>query len=492
MRTAQNIAFDAPAIADFCRAQWVDSILPELINYIRIPCKSPLFDANWRTHGYLDEATAQFAHWAERQKVQGLRLETLRLPERTPLLFIDIPAFPGNSAATAEDPASHPHVLFYGHLDKQPEMTGWREDLGPWTPKVEGNRLYGRGGADDGYALFASLCAIAALQSLNIPHAPCQILIEASEESGSPDLPAYLKALEQRIGTPDLAVCLDSGCGNYHQLWCSTSLRGMINCVLEVKLLAEGVHSGDAGGVLPDTFRLIQRLLARIENMETGDVLLSACHTPIPAQRRQQAAHAAAVLGEETWRRFPLLGAGRPITENLEDLILNRTWKPALAVTGADGLPAVSNAGNVLRPATALRLALRLPPDCCAETAANQLRETLLANPPHNAQVTVEIDCAATGWHAPAMAPWLDAAMQQASQEFYGKSAIYMGDGVTIPFMDMLGKSFPDSQFLVTGVLGPHANAHGPNEFLHLAFAEKLTACLARVLSAHCHHHGLH
>ena len=453
---------------------WDEAIVPALIDYIRIPAKSPHFDRDWAKHGHIDAAVKLAADWCRKHALKGMQLEVVRLEGRTPVLFVDIPAAgaPGN-------------VLVYGHLDKQPEMTGWREGLGPWTPKLEGEKLYGRGGADDGYAVFCGLSAMRALEQDKRPHARIAMLIECCEESGSYDLPAYLEALAPRIGTPDLVLGLDSGCGNYEQLWGTTSLRGLVNGVLTVEVLTEGVHSGDASGVVPSSFRVARQLLERIDDAETGIVKHSAFHAQVPRERGEQAKRAAEVLGEDIWRRFPFAGGTRPVTIDLADLVLNRTWRPMLAVTGADGLPPPAAAGNVLRPRTSLVLSLRLPPTVKAESAARQLQAILEADPPYGALVKFDYGQAATGWHAPPTAPWLDAVLEMTSIKNYGKSVMWMGEGGTIPFMAMLGAKFPKAQFLITGVLGPQSNAHGPNEFLHLGYAKRLTACVADVIAAH-------
>jgi acetylornithine deacetylase/succinyl-diaminopimelate desuccinylase-like protein len=372
----------------------------------------------------------------------------------------------------------------YGHLDKQPEMTGWRDGLGPWLPVIEDGKLYGRGGADDGYAIFASLCALRDLHDRHVPFPNIKILIECCEESGSYDLPPYLDHLSSRIGKPDLVIGLDSGCGNYEQLWGTTSLRGLVNGVLTVEVLSEGVHSGDASGVVASSFRILRELLERIDDAETGVVRHAAFHAPIPPERGEQAKRAAKVLGEEIWRKFPFAAGMKPMAEDLSDLVLNRTWRPMLAVTGAEGLPLPANAGNVLRPKTSLALSLRLPPTVKADNAAAALKTLLEKDPPYGAKVSFEYGQAATGWHAPATADWLLSAMNEGSSRHFGKPPMWMGEGGTIPFMAMLGAKFPQAQFVITGVLGPHSNAHGPNEFLHIAYAKKLTACVADVIGA--------
>ncbi len=464
---------DPKLLQQFVDHTWQAAIIPELVDYIRIPNKSPMFDPDWAGHGYMDEAVAQFETWARTRNIAGMQLEVVRLPERTPLLFIDIPG-------QGED-----CVLLYGHLDKQPEMAGWQADLGPFQPVIREDRLYGRGGADDGYAMFASLCAVMALRHQHLAHARCVVIIEACEESGSFDLPHYIDALGARIGSPSLVICLDSGCGNYDQLWCTTSLRGLVGGTLAIGILREGVHSGDAGGVVPCSFRILRQLLSRIEDEATGSIRSPQFCAQIPEQRARQAAAAATVLGNEVFAKFPFTPGATPATNDVGELILNRTWRPALSVIGADGLPPVAGAGNVLRPKTVAKLSLRLPPTCDAGNASRHLKELLEHDPPYGAAVTFSPDWAASGWNAPPLAPWLEAAMATASHQFFGKTAVYMGEGGSIPFMGMLGEKFPEAQFMITGVLGPYSNAHGPNEFLHIPTAKKLTCCVAQVISDH-------
>ena len=462
-----------PAVARGIAQFWDDSIVPALVDYIRIPAKSPHFDPAWQKNGYIDAAVNHAAEWCRRNPLPGMKLEVVRLPGKTPVLLVEVA---GEGKGT---------VLVYGHLDKQPEMTGWREGFGPWTPLLEDGKLYGRGGADDGYAVFCAFAVLKHLREQRRSHARIVMLIECCEESGSYDLPAYLEALGARIGAPDLVVGLDSGCGNYAQLWGTASLRGLLNGVLTVEVLTEGVHSGDASGVVPSSFRIARALLERIEDSATGMLRHPAFQAEIPAERIEQARAAAGVLGEEVWRKFPFVSGMRPSQPGLETLALNRTWRPALSVIGAEGLPPAPSAGNVLRPKTSLVLSLRLPPTVDAQRAARQLKSLLEDDPPYGATVRYEYAQAADGWNAPATAPWLKAALEEASRAHFGKPAMWMGEGGTIPFMAMLGAKFPQAQFLITGVLGPHSNAHGPNEFLHIEYAKRLTACVADVVAAH-------
>lgn len=475
----------AGALGHFADAAWDQRILPALTEYIAVPCKSPMFDADWAAKGLIDHVVRDAAAWVESRKVPGLKLEVIRLEGRTPVIFFELAATRAGSTDT---------VLLYGHLDKQPEFDGWRRGLGPWTPKYQDGRLYGRGGADDGYAVYAAISAIEALQAQGLPHPRCVGLVETCEESGSYDLPAYLDALRPRLGQVGLVVCLDSGAGNYDQLWLTTSLRGMVSGVLKVEILTEGIHSGDASGLVPSSFRILRQLLDRLEDSKTGELLPESFHCALPASRLEQARSTAAILGDEVWKRMPWAcgadgGPTLPTTTDPVEGLLRRTWRPTLSVTGVDGVPELGNAGNVLRPFTAFKLSLRLPPLVDGHQASLRLKTLLEDNAPYNARVIFQPDgragaLGATGWNAPELAPWLETALNTASMAHYGAPCGYIGQGGTIPLMSMLQQGFPAAQMMVCGVLGPQSNAHGPNEFLHVPYAKKLTAAVAQVITA--------
>ena len=463
---------DAKQLTATINRTWDASIIERLTQYVRIPNKSPMFDPAWEKHGYMEAAIQLMAAWCRAQPLPNATVEVRRLPGKTPLLLIDVPG---------ELPGS---VLLYGHLDKQPEFTGWLPGLGPWEPVIREGKLYGRGAADDGYAVFSSLTAIAALKEQKVRLPRCVVLIEACEESGSIDLPAHLAALGPLLGEPALVVCLDAECGNYEQVWCTTSLRGNLVGTLRVRVLTEGVHSGMATGIAPTPFRILEQLLARIESPVSGELLLDELQVPLPPDRRAQAALAAKVLGAEVAGKLPWAQGLHALSNDPTELIINNSWRATLAVTGAEGLPPLESAGNVLLPEVALKLSLRLPPTCDAERATCAVREALERDPPYGAQVSFE-GSGSGGWNAPALAPWLEESISGASRTIYGREAVHIGCGGTIPFMGMLGERFPKTQFFITGVLGPHANAHGPNEFLHLDYAKKLTACVSLVLADH-------
>ncbi|NDY92813.1 M20 family metallopeptidase [Ideonella livida] len=477
---------DTPALSRFVEEAWRERITPALVDYVAVPAKSPMFDPSWQAHGLIERVVRDAAAWVEARKVPGLTLEVVRIEGRTPVLFFEV---------AATKPASTQTVLMYGHLDKQPEFSGWRSDLGPWTPKIEAGKLYGRGGADDGYALYAAVSAVEALKAQGAAHPRIVGLIETCEESGSFDLPAYLDVLRPRLGDVGLVVCLDSGAGNYDQLWLTTNLRGNITGTLKVEILTEGIHSGDASGLVPSSFRILRQVLDRLEDARSGQLLPAGFHCEIPAHRVDEARATAAILGEAVWKNYPWAcgadgGLALPTTDDPVEALLNRTWRPTLSVTGVDGMPSLANAGNVLRPYTAFKLSLRLPPLVEGHEAAVQLKALLEDNAPYNAKVTFEPDgrvgnWGATGWNAPGLAPWLRQAMDGASLRHFGAPLGYIGQGGTIPLMNLLQQGFPAAQMMVCGVLGPKSNAHGPNEFLHLEYATRLTAAVAEVIAAH-------
>jgi acetylornithine deacetylase/succinyl-diaminopimelate desuccinylase-like protein len=466
---------DTAKLESFVGQIWDDAVVPTITDYIRIPNKSPAFDPEWEAHGYMRDAVKLLESWARDKikPIEGARLEVVQLPKRTPVIFIEIP---GQGDRT---------VLLYGHLDKQPEMVGWFEGYGPWVPKMDGDKLYGRGGADDGYAMFGALSALLALRDQGVPHARCVILIEACEESGSYDLPYYVDHLAPRIGEPSLVVCLDSGCGDYERMWLTTSLRGTAIGSLTVRVLEEGVHSGDASGIVPSSLRILNQIIARLEDPATGAIRPKELYSAIPAQRVQQAKQAAQVLGDAVYAKFPFAPGVEPISHDLAELVLNRTWRPQLSVTGIEGLPAPGNAGAVMLPYTTAKLNLRLPPTLDGPKAGVTMKETLEASPPYNAKVSFDAERGMTGWNAPALSPWLEKSVERASQMAFGAPPAFMGEGGSIPFMAMLGEKFPKTQFVVTGVLGPHSNAHGPNEFLHIPTGKKVTMAIAQIVADH-------
>ena len=477
------MGFDADTAARHVDQLWDGDILPVLHDYIRIPNVSVAYDADWHEGGHMARATELLQQWCARhvtESLPGATVEVHELDGRTPLLLIDVP--PTDAGDSGSDDGDT--VMLYGHLDKQPPFTGWREGLGPWEPVQDGDRLYGRGSADDGYSTFSAVAALEAVRAAGGAHRRCVVLIEASEESGSPDLPAHLEALGDKLGVPSLVIALDSWCADYERLWITTSLRGLVDLTLEVQVLTEGVHSGLAGGVVPSSFRILRQLLDRVEDAASGELLLPQLHTNIPDERLRQIAATAPELGDFS-DRFPFAGGTRPAHGTTEQLLVARTWRPSLEVTGMEGAPPPAEAGNVLRPSTAVKLSVRIPPTADADVAIDALERRLATDPPYGASVTLRRGSAEAGWHAPPELPWLARAIDRASQATFGQAPRSLGEGGTIPFMGMLGRRFPQAQFVITGVLGPESNAHGPNEFLHLPTVRRVTTAVAHILDAH-------
>ncbi|MFV0452816.1 MAG: M20/M25/M40 family metallo-hydrolase [Propioniciclava sp.] len=468
---------DVDQIRDFCSRIWSDELVGTIANYIRVPAKSPAFDPDWETNGYLHRVAEDAAGWLSGH---GISAEVLTAPGRTPLLFFDAPG---------RGPRAEETVVFYGHLDKQPEFDGWSPGLGPWDPHFDGTRLYGRGGADDGYAVYAAAAAVAAVDDQGGDRPRCVAAIETAEESGSPDLGFWFDELRPRLGRVTELYCLDSGAGDYERLWLVTSLRGHCGGRLEVRVLDEGAHSGDAGGIVPSTFRIVRTLLDRLEDATTGAIRLPSANATIPELRREQAQQTADILGDTVWERYRWHGDGgdgsKAATPDRAEALLNRAWRPVLEVTGADGLPPTAGAGNVLRPVTAIKLSLRLPPTVAAEAVLTDLADVLTSDPPFGAEVGFTPDpVLVDGWNASDLPTGLAQSLDEASRACYdGKGVAAIGQGGTIPLMSLLASAFPEATMIAGGVQGPGTNAHGPNEALHVGYAEKLTAALALVLN---------
>jgi len=451
--------------------EWDTSILKVLEDYIRVPCQSPHYDSEWATNGLLEKAMNLLIEWVKTQPVKGMKYELFEEPGRTPFFLIEI------DGTTATEKT----LFMYGHMDKQPPLLPWADGLDPYTPVLKDGKLYGRAGADDGYAVCGALTSVMALQKHNIPHGRIVIAIEGCEESGSFDLPHYINKCRSRIGDVDLVVCLDSGAMNYDQMWLTTSLRGVSGGVLTVQVLDEGMHSGVAGGVVPDSFRIIRHLLSRIEDPATGEFLIKDAYTSIPESTIKAMAAFHSLKFKET---FALTTGMQSEPGDNVELALKNFWKPCLTVVGAD-LPVPAKAGNVIRTKTSVKLSIRTPPGVDANAVTVAVSNALEANPPYGAKVTYEPESAASGWAAPELKQWLHDSLTAGSQFNFGKDYAVTGLGGSIPFMGMLGEMYPEAQFVVTGVLGPQSNAHGPNEFLHMAFGKGITNCVARIVADH-------
>jgi acetylornithine deacetylase/succinyl-diaminopimelate desuccinylase-like protein len=469
------MAIDPKSVRETVEGRW-EVALPVLEHYVSIPAKSPAFDRDWQANGHIGAAVELVRDWCVGNAPPGSEVTVHRLEGLTPVVTVDVPASDG---VDRDDT-----VVIYGHIDKQPEMAGWREDLGPWSPVLEGDRLYGRGGADDGYSVFAALSAIEAVREAGGRHGRCIVLIEASEESGSIHLPAHLDALGPLLGNVSMVVCLDSGAPDYAALWLTTSLRGIINAELSVQVLERGFHSGIVGGVAPSSFRIIRRLLDRVEDAETGRLLLDELNVRIPENRIAEA-RAAADAGVDPRADIAFHAGTRSDSDGAFEALVDTCWRPAMATIAAGGLPSLDDGGNVLRPLTTLGLSFRLPPTCSPDRAADALRRALTEDVPKEAEATFVVNESAAGWNAEPTAPWLEQALAEASIEHFGRPAGSWGLGASIPFMAMLGDRYPHAQFVITGALGPESNAHGPNEFLHLPTARRISACVAHVLDAH-------
>ena len=461
---------DLSKLSDFVEEWWDKSALPSLCEFVEIPALSPSFDSEWEANGYLDAAVNTFIAWTRSLPLKGLTVSVHRLKNRSPLLLVKI------------EGDSDGEVLFYSHLDKQPEATGWSKGKGPWKPVIEDDWLFGRGSVDDGYGGYAGILSVLALQDQGVSHPTCRFLIETGEESGSPDLSFYLDELESVLGVPDLVIVLDTGGIDYDRLWITESLRGIVAGTLSVKVSSVGVHSGHGSGIMPSSFRLARQLLSRIEDENTGEIKPEWLHIDITDKMKEQAKKIVD-MNSDSVDDFPLLdGVEKQVNDPL-DIFLAMNLAPSLSIIGADGIPSIQDAGNVLRTNTDLKVSIRTPPGISADEVAKKVQALLEANPPNGAHVSAEMTEVADGFLSPELPEKLSDMLEKSGEKFYGNSPMSLFIGGTIPVMAMLQSRYPDSKFIITGAGGPGGNAHGPDEKLHIPTAKKVTKCMAAVVS---------
>lgn len=466
---------DPQRTRDFVNAAADTGSIPALMEFVKVPNTSPLFDSEWATNGLTQKAYSVLLNWATAQNIAGFTYEVITNPQEPDLLLVEVQASAPNLST----------VLMYGHMDKQPACTGWFDFCGATNPVIKEDRLYGRGAADDGYSITTAMLAIKACQEQHQPHGRIVMVLETEEESGSPHLIDTISRIKARIGTPSMVLCLDSGAMTYDRLWVTSSLRGTTAFDFKVQILQNGVHSGDASGIVPSSFRIMRQLLNRIEDEETGRIKLNFLYSQLEPKVEGDTAAVCNLIGWSFVKFFPFVQGGKQVERDLVENMLNRSWRPTLSIIGAADLPETSSAGNVLRPSTTLRLSIRLPPTVNSSEAFEGVKAVLTANVPYGAKTEITREGMGNGWAMKQPRQWLETAYQAASQAFYGNEALYMGEGVSIPFMGSLQAIYPEADFLVVGVLGPEANAHGPNEMLDIPYYKKLTCCVAHILAAH-------
>lgn len=451
---------------------WESSILPSLSDFIGIKALSPLFEPNWAEIGELDATIELFCEWLEDQGIEGMSHEKHRIGELSPVLIVTIEGTgPGE-------------VIFYSHLDKQPSKPElWSEGLHPLKAVRRDPWLYGRGSVDDGYGGYLCATSVRLLQEAGAPHPRCTMIIETCEESGSFDLPPYLEGLTERLGNPDMVVVLDSGGPDYDHIWMTEALRGLVSGTLSVRVSHEGIHSGNSGGSIPSSFRIQRILLDRVEDSSSGKVTIPEMHVEIPEVVRENAITLRNIVGDSIWEQFPTVDTLRQASETTEDMIVAMNWEPTLSIIGADGIPSVQDAGNVLRTNTDLKLSFRIPPGVDSEYAIARAKEILEEDPPYGAEVTFTPDSCADGFHAPPLDGPISEAITEASMELTGLPPLATWTGGTIPFMAMMQAKYPEAMFLCTGTSGPGNNAHGPDEKLHIPSSKRLTVFLSATIA---------
>jgi acetylornithine deacetylase/succinyl-diaminopimelate desuccinylase-like protein len=447
-----------------------------LESFVSIRSLSPAFDPLWREHGEISRALDLFGTWASTLEIPGLRWRRSDISGRTPALVVEIPP--------SSQRESSGGVLIYGHLDKQPASAPWHEDTDPFVATRSGDLLYGRGVVDDGYSLPCALLALESLAQAGLEYPRTTVIIEASEESGSPDLDAHIDALMSLLGDVELVICLDSGGLDDRRLWVTTSLRGNLVLTVDVEVLQHGVHSGSAGGVVPSSFRIMRQILDRLEDSTTGEVIPDFLRPSIPSSVLEHALELANDLDDPLARAFPIVDGLVLDGSSGEERIVRQTWGPSVAYTGVDGMPPLKDGGNVLRPHTTVKISLRLPPTIEAASAQESLVDLLSSDPPSGSRVTVRAETPANGWVAPPFSRLVAGALEEGSRAGFHELPGFCGEGGSIPFLSTLVDRFPHAQVVATGALIPGSNAHGPDESLQISTAVGVCTAVAHLLHA--------
>jgi acetylornithine deacetylase/succinyl-diaminopimelate desuccinylase-like protein len=373
----------------------------------------------------------------------------------------------GQPAVVARRPAPDgaPTVLLYAHHDVQPvgAVRDWLSE--PFTPTQRGERLYGRGSADDKAGIAAHLAAVRAYDGE--PPVGVTVFVEGEEEVGSPTLAAFLDAYGDLLAA-DVIVIADSGNWAVGKPALTTSLRGLADVVVEVRTLEHAVHSGMFGGPVPDALSCLCRLLATLHD-DAGNVAVQglisgpAAELDYPLDRFR--AEASVLDGVE------LIGTGT---------VVERLWtRPALSVLAIDA-PRVAEASNTLIPVASAKVSLRVPPDNDARAALTALTSHLHSHAPWGAQVSVTAGDTAQPVAINAEGPAYDVTRSAFRDAWDGEEPVDIGIGGSIPFIAAFAEAFPDAAILVTGIGDPDTRVHGANEGLHLA--EFRRVCLAEAL----------
>lgn len=462
-------------LKQFVESEFTNNALPSFKTFLTIENCTPAYDPDWDKNGLLKSAASHLKAYALKSSgVQGLNAILSSDEGKTPFLLVTVDSTSGDGKS----------ILLYGHFDKQPPNSGWSQGLGPYLPVEKDGYLYGRGSADDGYAFYAMLTIIKALQNFNIPHPKFVIILEGSEESGSIDLPIYIEEYQQFIGQPDLILALDSGIIDYNRIWLTSSLRGVVSCDLTVKTLTKGVHSGKGSGIAPESFMIIRKLLSKLEDYNDQS-RMKDFEVEIPDSEKTKISKAVEVMGDDWCSKIPILPGMKLLGDTPTDRLINWTWKPALTVAGARGIPNVKDAGNVLRPYTTLYLSIRTPPTFDGILNGKKILEDITNQTPFNSTVLIENYEAFNGSLIKEPSDNLKSQIDNLAKNYISGGMAQIPVGISIPFTTIFSQYFPKSQILVTGCAGVDSNAHGPNERLNLSYTKNFICSFVHIFSVY-------
>ena len=470
---------DTELLKKYVDKQFTLNILPNLMNFIRIPNLSPLFDPNWKTNGYLFKAANLIVSYAKSLNIKNAEINLLQDSGHTPMVFIEIPASRKNDNRT---------VIFYGHYDKQPYGTGWDKDKSPTNPVIVDGRLYGRGSADDGYASFSILTAIKTCQEFNclMPRICC--LFEGAEESTDADLKYYFDKLIPILGDNVVAfIPLDSGCPDYDRLWMANSLRGIVDIDVNIQTLDQESHYGpEASGIIAENLFLMRKIYDGLVDSTNGEFKLEEfkiAEDKIPAIVMEQMQKEIEIVGDNFIKNIPLYEGVSPLKTDVKELMINNRWKPSCFILGIDNCPKTEDRGFGVSSGINVRMSIRIPPTVDKNKAIEALKKALSDNIYFGAQVKLGYLDYGEGVLLANMSNKVKNILNKASLEFFGNESVFTGVGGSIPFIGYFQSKYPNTDIICTGIVGSDSHEHGPNENLNIEACKKMVCVLCYFLS---------
>ena len=468
---------DKKSFEKYIEKMFTYNMIPNLMNFIRIPNLSPAYDYEWNTNGLLLKAANLIIAYAKSLEIKNAQINLIQDKGYSPLIFIEIPASRPNDNRT---------VLLYAHFDKQPHGTGWDDDKGPTKPVIQNGRLYGRGSADDGYASFSMLTAIKACQEHNCPLPRICLIFEGAEESTDEHLTYYFNKLLPIIGENVIAfIPLDSGCADYDRLWITNSLRGVCDYEINIQTLDNNISFGpEASGRIAENLFILRKAIDAVMDTSTGDVKIEEFYVKdIPEEIQEEMDKEIEIVGEQFFKEIPLYEGVKPLKTDIKEAMINNRWKPTCSILGIDNCPKIEDNGFGVKKSITVKMSMRLPPGIDSHAALEALKKVVKENIYFDAKVKFLSAEVADGWKLTNFSEKTKNVLNKASKEYFGNELVFKGMGGSIPFITYFQTKYPNADVICTGILGADCFEHGPNENLHLEACKKMILVLCYFLS---------